>query len=140
MSLARMKATGRVNNPTRMRRPPTTSIIPWTPKKPEPEPTRSGAVPLFVGSAEDDVEGAGESIRLGRGDGPQGHDQAGAGSRIAHAHQHTVTVVAGLAGDVHLGDEARQAAGGDREMDVRGAAGIGHRPDRAEMVAAGLVG
>ena len=70
----------------------------------------------------------------------QRHDQAGAGGRVAYAHQHTVALVEGLAGDVHLGREARQPGSRDREMDVGRPAGIGHGPDRAEPVAARFIG
>src|SRR5207302_8136955 len=45
-----------------------------------------------------------------------------------------------LPGDVHLRDEARQSGRRHCEVNVRGTAGIGHRPDRHKAVAARGVG
>ena len=90
-------------------------------------------MPLPSDSTEDDVEGVGESVRFPRW--AQRHDEAGVGG-IAHAQQYTVTLVQWFAGDVHLRHKSRKAGAGDREMDVRGAAGIKHGPDRAVTVSA----
>ena len=91
-------------------------------------------MPLPSDSTEDDVEGVGESVRFPRW--AQRHDEAGVGGGIAHAQQYTVTLVQWFAGDVHLRHKSRKAGAGDHEMDVRGAAGIKHGPDRAETVSA----
>src|SRR5580704_12595491 len=80
-------------------------------------PDREGAWPPLACSAEDDIEGAGQSGLLGLGRWPQRNDQPGAGGGVAHAHQQTVALVLRLAGDVHLRDETRETRAGDREMD-----------------------
>src|SRR5436190_440857 len=58
---------------------------------------------------------------------------------IVHSEQHRIAFVLWLAGDIHLRDEAALAGRADREMDVRRAAGVRHRPDRQKLVPAGPV-
>src|SRR5262249_30669753 len=81
---------------------------------------------------------AGENARLGRW--LERDDKPGAGGGIAHPHQHAVALVLRLAGDVHLGHQAREAEAGNSEMDVRRAPGIRQRPDRHKPIATGPVG
>jgi hypothetical protein len=89
-------------------------------------------------SAEHDIE-AGEQLaparRLLEGD-----DQGGPRQWIVHASQQAVAGVFRGAGDVHLGYQRRLAVRGDGEMDMRCAAGIGHRLDGAKTIAAVTAG
>ena len=68
---------------------------------------RSGARPPLAYSAEDNIERPGQRALLGFGCWPQRDNQPRPGSGIAHAHQHAVALVLRLAGNIHLGDQAR---------------------------------
>ena len=68
---------------------------------------RSGAQPPLAYSAEDNIERPGQRALLGFGCWPQRDNQPRPGSGIAHAHQHAVALVLRLAGNIHLGDQAR---------------------------------
>src|SRR5580704_1508636 len=90
--------------------------------------------------AEHDIELAGERIPCDLGGWAQRHDQPCPGGGIAHTEQYRIALVARLALDIHLRDEAPLSGRSHRKMNMRRAAGIGHRPDRHKAVAAPLIG
>jgi hypothetical protein len=59
---------------------------------------------------------------------------------IADLAKHGISIVQGLAGDIHLRHQLRQSSRCDGEVDMRRPAGIGHRADGPEAVAAFRIG